>query len=40
VESVFEGKNSGNPGSVGAKNVAILESLKRSLKEERTIKVN
>jgi predicted dehydrogenase len=40
VESVFEGKNSGNPGSVGAKNVAVLESLKRSLEEERTVKID
>jgi len=40
VESITGNKNSNNLGSVGAKNVAILESLKRSLEEERTVKIN
>lgn len=40
VESVLGGKNSNNLGSVGARNVAILESLKRSLEEERTVKID
>jgi len=40
VESVLGGKNSNNLGSVGAKNVAVLESLKRSLEEERTVKID
>jgi len=40
VESTLEGKNSNNLGSVGAKNVAILESLKRSFEEERTVNID
>ena len=38
MESIRGNKNSNNLGSVGAKNVAVLESLKRSLEEERTVK--
>ena len=40
VESVLRSKNSNNLGSVGARNVAILESLKRSLEEKRTINID
>lgn len=39
-ESVLVNENSNNLGSVGAKNVTILESLKRSNEEERTIKID
>jgi predicted dehydrogenase len=38
--SILGGKNSNNLGSVGAGNVAVLESLKRSLEEERTVKID
>lgn len=38
AESILSGKNSRNPGIVGAGNVAILESLKRSLRTNRTVK--
>lgn len=38
-KSILVHKNSNNLGSVGAKNVAILESLKKSNEEERTIKI-
>ena len=38
VESIRGNKNSNNLGSVGARTVAILESLKRSLEEGRTVK--
>jgi UDP-N-acetylglucosamine 3-dehydrogenase len=40
VESVQTGKNSNNLGSVGAKNVTVLENLKKSLEEERTMKIS
>lgn len=40
VESILGNENSNNIGSVGAKNVAILESLKRSFEEERTVKID
>lgn len=39
VESIRDENNHKNPGSVGAGNVSILESLKRSLREERIVKV-
>ncbi len=39
-KSIRVHKNSNNRGSVGAKNVAILESLKKSNEEERTIKID
>ena len=38
AESILSGKNSRNPGAVGAGNVAILESMKRSLETSRTIR--
>lgn len=37
VESIRGNENSNNPGPVGANNVALLESLKKSLEEERTV---
>ena len=40
VESIHGNTNSDNPGSVGAKNVAILEGLRRSLEQEGTVKVD
>lgn len=40
VESILTGKNSNNPGSVGAKNVFVLENLKKSVKDERTVRIN
>jgi len=40
VESILGNVKSYNPGRLGAKNVAVLESLKRSLEEERTVKIN
>jgi UDP-N-acetylglucosamine 3-dehydrogenase len=40
AESISTGKNSGNAGVVGAENVAILQCLRRSLDENRTIKVD
>ena len=40
VESIRGNKNSNNLGSVGAETVAVLESLKRSLEEERTVKID
>ena len=40
VEGILGNKNSSNPGPVGAKNVAILQSLKKSLEEERTVKID
>ena len=40
VESILGNEKSNNPGTVGAKNVAILESLKKSLEEERTVKIS
>lgn len=39
VESILGGKNSNNQGSVGARNVAVLESLKKSLEEEKTVPI-
>jgi predicted dehydrogenase len=38
AESILLGKNSRNPGAVGAGNVAVLENLKRSLETGRTVK--
>jgi UDP-N-acetylglucosamine 3-dehydrogenase len=40
AESVAIGKNGRNSGSIGAHNVAVLESLRRSLRSERTVNVN
>jgi predicted dehydrogenase len=40
ASSVSINKNGRNSGSVGAKNVAVLESLKRSLAQRRTVTVN
>jgi len=40
VESILGGKNSNNLGSVGAKNVAVLESLRKSLGKERTVEID
>ena len=40
ADSILTDENSHNPGNVGAKNVAVLESLKRSLGENRTVKVD
>ena len=40
ADSILTAENSDNPGNVGAKNVAVLESLKRSLEENRTVKVD
>ena len=40
AESILKAENFHNPGNVGAKNVAILESLQRSLKQNRTIKID
>jgi len=40
VESILGNENSNNPGTVGAKNVAILASLKESFEEERTVKIS
>jgi len=40
VESIRGNENSNNIGPVGAKNVVILESLKRSLEEEKTVKID
>ena len=37
--SILESTNHHNPGSVGADNVAVLESLKRSMQEGKTISV-
>ncbi len=39
VNSIHDKSNHGNPGVVGVGNVAVLESLKRSMQEEKTIKV-
>lgn len=38
AESIMTGKNSRNPGTVGAGNVAVLENLKKSLETNRTVK--
>jgi predicted dehydrogenase len=40
AQSVLGGKNSRNPGDIGATNTAILEALKRSLEEDRTIEIS
>lgn len=40
VASIRNESNHKNPGSVGAGNIAVLESLKRSLKEERLVQVD
>jgi predicted dehydrogenase len=38
AESILSGKNSRNPGMVGAGNVATLENLKKSLETNKTVK--
>jgi UDP-N-acetylglucosamine 3-dehydrogenase len=40
AESIWTSKNGQNSGSIGARNVAVLESLKRSLRQKRTVNVN
>jgi predicted dehydrogenase len=40
ANSILASENSYNPGNVGAKNVAVLESLKRSMQENRTVEVD
>lgn len=40
AQSIVGNENSNNSALVGAKTVVILESLKKSLEEERTVKVN
>jgi predicted dehydrogenase len=40
AESIATGKNGRNAGVVGAENVAVLECLRRSLKENRTVAVD
>lgn len=40
VNSIYDKNNHKNPGPVGACNVMILESLKKSIAEERTVKVD
>ena len=37
--SVLENSNHRNPGSVGAGNVAVLESLKKSMEEQKTVNI-
>jgi predicted dehydrogenase len=37
AHSVMSGENSSNPGNIGATNTAVLEALKRSLEENKTI---
>jgi predicted dehydrogenase len=37
AQSVMNGENSRNPGDIGATNTALLEALKRSLEENKTI---
>jgi UDP-N-acetylglucosamine 3-dehydrogenase len=39
TKSIFKNNNLRNPGSVGAYNVAVLESLKKSMQEEKTVNV-
>ena len=39
INSMLENNNHRNPGRVGAGNVAVLESLKRSMREEKTVNV-
>lgn len=38
VNSILENNNCRNPGPIGAGNVVVLESLKKSIDEERTVK--
>ncbi len=40
AHSILGGKNSNNPGSIGATNTAVLEALKRSLEEGKTIEMH
>lgn len=40
AESILGKENSNNPGQIGANNVVILEKLKESLEQEKTIKVD
>lgn len=40
AKSILGNENHNNPGSVGARNVAILERLKESLEKEKTVKVD
>jgi predicted dehydrogenase len=40
AQSVMSGENSSNPGDIGATNTAVLEALKRSLEEDKTIEAN
>jgi predicted dehydrogenase len=39
AESILGKENSNNPGPVGARNVAVLEKLKESMEQEKTMKV-
>ena len=39
VQSILGNENHNNPGSIGARNVAILEKLKESLEHERTVRI-
>ena len=40
AESIMGKKNHHNPGSIGARNVAVLQKLRESLEQERTVKVD
>jgi predicted dehydrogenase len=40
AHSVMSGQNSSNPGNIGATNTAVLEALKRSLEENKTIEAS
>jgi predicted dehydrogenase len=40
AQSVMSGENSSNPGDIGATNTAVLEALKRSLEEGKTMRTN
>ena len=39
AESILGKENSNNPGPIGARNVAVLEKLKESMEQEKTMKV-
>jgi len=39
AESILGKENSNNPGPVGARNVAVLEKLKESMEQEKTMKI-
>ena len=39
TNSITRKSNHRNPGSVGASNVAVLESMKKSMEEEKTVNV-